>query len=72
MVEITNTLSTFFLLLLLPLLLLPLLLPFPSSSSSSSSSCRGQVMNAEMLSNVVDVELISEGVKYSLKVQKNS
>lgn len=27
-------------------------------------------MNAEMLSNVVDVELISEGVKYSLKVQR--
>ena len=29
---------------------------------------RGQVMNAEMLSNVVDVELLYEGVKYVLKV----
>ena len=29
---------------------------------------RGQVMNAEMLSNVVDVELLYEGIKYVLKV----
>lgn len=67
MVEFTNTLSTLLLLLFLPL---PILLPFPSSLSSPST-CRGQVMNAEMLSNVVDVELISEGLKYSLKVQRN-
>ena len=26
-------------------------------------------MNAEMLSNVVDVELITAGIKYSLKVR---
>ena len=39
-------------------------------SPSFLSYFRGQVMNAEMLSNVVDVELISEGVKYSLKVQR--
>jgi hypothetical protein len=25
-------------------------------------------MNAEMISNVVDIELINEGIKYSLKV----
>ena len=30
--------------------------------------CRGQVMNAEMMSNVVDIELIQDGIKYSLKV----
>ncbi len=29
---------------------------------------RGQVMNAEMMSNVVDIELIQDGIKYSLKV----
>ena len=32
--------------------------------------CRGQVMNAELLSNVVDVELIYSGVKYILKVSR--
>ena len=31
---------------------------------------RGQVMNAEMMSNVVDVELIYEGIRYSLKVSR--
>jgi biotin carboxylase/biotin carboxyl carrier protein len=31
---------------------------------------RGQVMNAEMISNVVDIELINEGIKYSLKVSR--
>ena len=56
-VELTSTLSTFLLLLLSPSIL---------------PNFRGQVMNAEMLSNVVDVELISEGVKYSLKVQRTS
>ena len=29
---------------------------------------RGQVMNAEMIANLVDVELIYEETKYSLKV----
>ena len=31
---------------------------------------RGQVMNAEMMSNVVDVEFIYEGSRYSLKVSR--
>ncbi len=31
---------------------------------------RGQVMNAELLSNVVDVELIYSGVKYTLKASR--
>lgn len=31
---------------------------------------RGQVMNAEMISNVVDIELIQEGILYSLKVSR--
>ncbi|KAL5475565.1 hypothetical protein EMCRGX_G025395 [Ephydatia muelleri] len=31
---------------------------------------KGQVMNAEMLSNVVDVELIHAGTKYTLKVSR--
>ena len=31
---------------------------------------RGQVMNAELLSNVVDVELIYSGVKYSLRASR--
>ena len=31
---------------------------------------RGQVMNAELLSNVVDVELIYSGIKYSLKASR--
>uniref|UniRef100_A0A1X7VP53 Uncharacterized protein n=1 Tax=Amphimedon queenslandica TaxID=400682 RepID=A0A1X7VP53_AMPQE len=31
---------------------------------------RGQVMNAEMISNVVDIELISDSIKYSLKVSR--
>ena len=31
---------------------------------------RGQVMNAEMLSNVVDVEVIYEGIRYPLKVSR--
>ena len=29
---------------------------------------RGQIMNAEMLSNKVDVDLISDSIKYSLEV----
>ena len=31
---------------------------------------RGQVLNAEMISNLVDVELILEGIKYSVKVSR--
>ena len=31
---------------------------------------RGQVLNAEMISNQVDVELILEGIKYSVKVSR--
>ena len=33
---------------------------------------RGQVMNAEMLSNTVDVEMICDHVKYSLTVSRAS
>ena len=36
----------------------------------SFSHCRGQVLNAEMISNVVDVELILDGIKYSVKVSR--
>ena len=35
-------------------------------------NCRGQVMNAEMLSNTVDVELICDHMKYSLTVSRAS
>ena len=31
---------------------------------------RGQVLNAEMISNLVDVELILDGIKYSVKVAR--
>ena len=41
--------------------------PYPMISFHQ---CRGQVLNAEMMSNIVDVELILEGIKYSLKVAR--
>ena len=40
------------------------------SCNEVRSPLRGQVMNAELLSNVVDVELIYSGVKYSLKASR--